>query len=88
MVRTACQVTSLLAARGINDLSLVSFDPWSVHAAPCEGRLIQLFTYSKSRWVACRGLVNAFRMFAVPDWPHSFAQGTGNCKYVLVVLTL
>lgn len=43
------QVVAALAVRGITDLSLVVGDPWSVHDAPCEGRLIQLFMYTKSR---------------------------------------
>jgi Cu2+-containing amine oxidase len=44
------EVVSLLKERyGITDLDLVACDPWSVHCAPREGRLIQLFTYLRSR---------------------------------------
>jgi len=43
------EVVSLLKERyGISDLDLVACDPWSVHSAPKEGRLIQLFTYLRS----------------------------------------
>ena len=45
------RVVELLRERyGVSDLELVACDPWSVHAAPAEGRLIQLFTYLRSRW--------------------------------------
>ena len=48
------EVVSLLKERyGISDLDLVACDPWSVHCAPKEGRLIQLFTYLRSR---CAGV--------------------------------
>jgi primary-amine oxidase len=40
------QVIKLLETKfGITDLSMVVCDPWSIHAEPTTGRLIQLFCY-------------------------------------------
>jgi primary-amine oxidase len=43
------EVRRLLQERyGITDMSLVAFDPWSIHASPLQQRCIQLFTYMQS----------------------------------------
>ncbi|GAX83474.1 hypothetical protein CEUSTIGMA_g10899.t1 [Chlamydomonas eustigma] len=43
------EVQRLLQERyGITDMSLVVFDPWSIHASPLQQRCIQLFTYMRS----------------------------------------
>lgn len=44
------EVKALLAERyAATDLDLVVCDPWSIHACPLEGRLIQCFMYLKTR---------------------------------------
>ncbi len=47
------EVKVLLAERyGHTDMELLVCDPWSIHACPLEGRLIQCFMYLKTRWAA------------------------------------
>jgi hypothetical protein len=49
IVKGDAGVVELLASRyGLTDLALVACDPWSVHAAPQDGRLVQLFMYNRS----------------------------------------